>query len=460
MGKKARWILLVVVVLLAAGFGFAKFRAKHEPVARWALPDGTELRLEYVTYGTKHRIPGVGALGAWSSQMANRWLHLRLPYYQAEYRVEDTEFPCPVVWFTLLNPQTGKLSQPNITGVAALAEPGAIRLRSLNGNSSNGNLPFPCAAFRITAYPRRTENIRLRIDLGGQIIEGNIPNPARGQSYVEWKPEPLPQTRRVGTREFTLKELKLFRWKGGPPWGPVQLSPGYVIREGSGEVSEGFTVDTELLDATGNKNLEILPLDESAWKIRAYFWRNGGYPFAPDEGLTLGPVEVPGPGEYHEFEIPADETKNGIRLVALVGAGHFVWQDGKFLTAKAVIEPSTAANGTYGPGNRVRLEQTFSDPSLILLLEGKSVDKWVKNSGRIIVRLHVGGKGYLMQAGGGTGGGGVNGIQHQEKLFVAPWAEHGNRIPLSGPVSIQIVPVEPETVEFIVAPPKLPEPSP
>ena len=455
MGKKARWILLVVVVLLAAGFGFAKFRAKHEPVARWALPDGTELRLEYVTYGTKHRIPGVGALGAWSSQMANRWLHLRLPYYQAEYRVEDTEFPCPVVWFTLLNPQTGKLSQPNITGVAALAEPGAIRLRSLNGNSSNGNLPFPCAAFRITAYPRRTENIRLRIDLGGQIIEGNIPNPARGQSYVEWKPEPLPQTRRVGTREFTLKELELFRWKEGPPKGLVQFSSTFDIRDASGDVSGGFNVGRELLDATGNLHLEILPLDEPAWKVRATFRRSGGYPFAANEGIILGPVEMPGPGAYGEFEIPAAEKKNGIRLVAIVGAGHFVWQDGKFLTAETAMSSSGTAMAGYGPGRHVCLDQSFSQPGLILLLEGTSVEKWMKNSSQIVVRLHVGGKGYEMHSGGGGGGN-----EHLEKLFNAPWDERGNRIPLSGPVSIQIVAVEPETAEFIVAPPKLPEPSP
>ena len=459
MGKKARWILLVML-LLAAGFGFVKYRGRHQPVARWELADGTELRLEYLTYGTKHRIPGVGALGAWSSQMANRWLHLRLPYYQAEYRVEDTEFPCPVLWFTLLDPQTGKLSQPNITGVAVLAEPGAIRLKSLNGNSSSGNLPFPCAAFRIAAYPRRAESIRLRLDMGGQIIEGNITNPARGQSFVEWKPEPLPQTRRVGTREFTLKELKLFRWKEGTQKGLVQFSSTFDIRDASGDVSGGFNVGRDLLDATGNMHLEILPMDEPAWKVRASFRRNGDCPFAASEGLTLGPVEMPGTDAHAEFEVSVDEKKNGIRFAAIVGAGRFIWEDGKFLNAEAVAALWDKSLGGFGPGGHVRFSQSFSEPGLMLLLEGTDAQKWVKAENHIAFRLHTGGKGYDLGSGGGSASTDGNGVRRIKRVFTAPRDERGNRVPLSGPVSIQIVPVEAEVVEFLVAPPKLPESSP
>lgn len=446
-------------LLLAAGFSIAKFRAvKHEPVARWTLPSGSELRLEYVTYGTQHRIAGAGVFLAWLSQTANGWLPLRLPYYQAEYRVEDTEFPCPVLWFTLLDSQTGKLSQSKIGNVEVLAEPGAVRLRSLNGNMSTTNGPFPCAAFRITAYPRRAESIRLRIDLGSQIVEGNIPNPARGQLFVEWKPEPLPQIRRVGTREFTLNKLTLHRWTDGPPKGLLQFGATFTIREPSGEEASDFNVGSELLDATGNKHIEVLPMDEPAWKIRAYFRRNGGYPFAANEGLTFGPVEMPGPGEHREFEIPAAERKNGIRFAALVGKGSYVWEDGKYLTGFAAVPAPGEANGAYGPGSHVRLVQTFSEPALMLLLDGKPTEKWLKCSGQIVVRLHLGGKGYEMHGGGGGGSTDGNGNQKIEKQFNAPWDTQGNRLPLSGPVSIQIVPVEPEIVEFIVAPPPLPAP--
>ena len=241
--------------------------------------------------------------------------------------------------------------------------------------------------------------------------------------------------------------------------GAVQFLPSYDIREASGEVAKGFNVGFELLDATGNKYLGIVPTDEPAWKVRAHFRRTGDYPFAANEGLTLGPVETPEPGAYAEFEVPADEKKNGLRLAAILGPGHFVWQDGKFLTAEVAAAPSGANTGGLGPGNRARLDENISEIELMLLIEGPAAAQWVKNNGNIVVRLYVGGKGYEMHRGGG-GGSYINGIERHQWRFVAPWDERGNRVPLSGPVSIQIVTVEPETVEFIVAPPKLPEPAP
>ena len=51
MGKRARWVLIGVVLLAVVGVGWMKARRVSEPIARWALADGTELRLQYVTYG-------------------------------------------------------------------------------------------------------------------------------------------------------------------------------------------------------------------------------------------------------------------------------------------------------------------------------------------------------------------------------------------------------------------------
>ena len=427
MGKRARWVLIGVVLLAVVGVGWMKARRVSEPIARWALADGTELRLQYVTYGTEHRIAGAGKIGVLSARLANQWLHTRFPYYQDEYLVK-TDTPCPVLWFTAVDPQTGKLTQPKIESVAALGEPGAVRMKA-NGGGTNGNAPFPNAARPLTAFPRRAESIRLRIDVGGQIIEGSIPNPVGGQSFETWKPEPLPQTRRVGTREFTLDRLTLYRWTEGFPKGLLQCNPRFSIREVSGEAADGFSISSELLDATGNQHIEILPLDEPAWKVRAYFRRSGGYPFAADEGLILGPIEMPGPGEYREFEVPAVEKNNGIRLAVIVG-------------------------------KHVNQDQSFTQPYFKLLLDGTRAEKWVKSSEQIVVRLHVAGKGYEMHSSGGSGSSNGNAIEHIERTFAFPWAKRGDSIPVSGPVSIQIVPVEPGIVEFIVAAPPLPEPKP
>ena len=157
-------------------------------------------------------------------------------------------------------------------------------------------------------------------------------------------------------------------------------------------------------------------------------------------------------------EVPAAEKKNGIRFAALVGKGRYVWEDGKYLTGAAAVPVPGEANGAYGPGNHVRLAQNFSEPALVLLLDGNPTEKWLKCSGQIVVRLLSGENGYQMSDGGGGGSTDGKGNQKIEKQFCAPSDKQGHRVPLSGPVSIQIVPVEPETVDFIVAPPPLPAP--
>ena len=452
MGKNRRRILLVAVLLLAVGCGIAAYRSRHQPIARWTLDDGTELRLEYMTYGTQHRVRGAGAAGAWAARMANRWLHAGLPYYDDDY-IEKTELPCPVLWFTSRNLQTGKLIAPKIGNLAVLTGPGDFWVTT--GDPSTAcTAPFPHTAYSVPAYPRRAENFRLRLNWEGQIVEATIPNPVRGQRFEEWKPEPLPQTKRVGIHEFTLSRLLI--WPGEPPMGLAHFSPRLEIHEASGETARGLDVRIDLLDATGNKHSDTLPMDEPAWKVRAKFRRNGDYPFASDEGLTLGPVAMPGPGEYGEFEIPAAEKKNGIRLAAILGVGHFVWQDGKFITAETALA-SPDRRHMSGAGNG--FDENVSQPELVLLIEGTPAERWVNNSDHIVVQVHVGGKGYKMsdtQSGSKFDGKGRKLI---DKWFAARWDERGNRISLSGPISIQTVPVENETVEFLVAPPKLPEPS-
>jgi hypothetical protein len=86
-GRIAWGVFLVAVVAV----GLAFYGTRHQPVARIPLPDGTELRLEYVTYGTEHRVAGAGRFKAWLSRQAQRWPRLNMPVYQAAYEYSSEE---------------------------------------------------------------------------------------------------------------------------------------------------------------------------------------------------------------------------------------------------------------------------------------------------------------------------------------------------------------------------------
>jgi hypothetical protein len=181
-----RWILCGAGLLLASILVALCYRHTHEPISRISLSDGTELRLEYVTYGTEHRIPGAGQLRSWLSRITERWERLNLPSLQSEY-VTGTAVPASVLWFTHFDPRTGKFL-PNVEEALRKVEvTGAAELNgSLESRSSNLD-PMPNAQIAVQRYDRRQTSIRLRLTVPEK-IEIDIPNPLAGTKFAEWKP--------------------------------------------------------------------------------------------------------------------------------------------------------------------------------------------------------------------------------------------------------------------------------
>ena len=281
MGKRARWLLFGVALLIAVGFGWAKLRCGHEPVARWPLLDGTELRLEYVTYGTHHVIPGAGKLAAWFWQKASLLPHSRIPSLKVEY-TRDTDEPCPVLWFTCRDSQTGKFVSVPIENGELIGEP--YPNQSFN-SAWDHTMPQPNLSFVVPCYDRRRPSFRVRVEASHKTLDIEVPNPVAGAVFPEWKPEPLPQTRRVGNLEVILRPLEVTRLDDGT----LHVFPHFEVLE-AGHPAEDIDVYAFFSDATGNtKNqgafTNMLPLTEPAWKVRATFSRAGG-----DDG-ELKPVD-------------------------------------------------------------------------------------------------------------------------------------------------------------------------
>ncbi len=457
MGKTLRQGFVVVALLLAVGFIFVKYGKKHEPVARVPLPDGTELRLEYVTYGTEHRIPGAGKVAEWLSRLGSYVPRSNFTYYRSEYihRVESGQ-PCPVLWFTQFDPQTGKFWQFNGLGLEVVEDP---KLNSGHNGFGDGTQPLPNTAYEVPCYDRRKPDFRLRVTAQGQTSELVVPNPVAGTRFPEWKPEPLPQTRPVAGGDVVLRSLTVSQEQHGPR---VNTDLAVVAH---GQKAPGFAIWSRLSDATGNtaRNSLPLPLSEPAWKVQATVRRTGDFPFANNDGLTLGPVEMPGVGQFRTFKLPEADMKEGFRMAVLFGPGHFLWENGVFTEVSPPGKSQSIESRAERDFGGAWLKVDSNKPILVFLF-GFSKDataemKWVKQHQKIAVRFkrtdRVEDQEYGLLSDPPIGGSSSNSRMIGKRRAFDLRDDDMGAPPAGTPVSIQIVPVEDETVEFLVAPPKL-----
>lgn len=262
MGKRVRWILFGVVLIGVIVAGLVRQTRSVGPAARFTMADGAELRLEYVTYGTHHVVPGAGKFAAWLSVKAQMLPHWRARSYDSEYS-RDTDAPCPILWFTRRDPRTRVFLSFSGTSYISMAAPYADQTVSAGGAP-----PMPSASCEVPCYDRRKPTFRVRLHNSGQAFDFDVKSPVAGATFPEWKPEPLPQTRYMGKYEVVLRSLELTRWGDGV----LRAVPHVEVFE-AGEVLTHWEPTYNLSDATGNETrawigTDILPLTESAWKVK------------------------------------------------------------------------------------------------------------------------------------------------------------------------------------------------
>ena len=295
MGKRARWTLGGIVLLSVIGFGGAKLRREHEPIARWPLPDGTELRLEYVTYGTHHVIPGAGKLAELFSKNANRLPHANFTNYKAEY-AHDTDVVCPVVWLTCRDPRRREFVRtPEIKPYLIVSD----YFREGSTLEQNFLPPRPNSFYVVPTYNRRKPVFRMRMKVQGETFDIDVPNPMAGAVFSEWQPEPLPQTRNVGKYQIILRSLKLINNSpdGDDEW---LIKPRLEVLDEGRERSD-IRIRLNLLDTTGNSEhseafVRALPLSEPAWKLRVALRGTGRLLEEPETvEFLVAPPKLPEP---------------------------------------------------------------------------------------------------------------------------------------------------------------------
>jgi hypothetical protein len=315
----------------------------------------------------------------------------------------------------------------------------------------------------VSIFSRRSEDLHLHVAMGGEAFVFAVPNPAAKISFPEWTAEPLPQTRRVGELDVVLHSFSIL----GRDHPRPSFSPRYQILH-QGKEASGLAFQTKLIDATGNVGTRGQPpsLTERAWKVQSVAHRTARYPFTDHEQETLGPARMPGPGQYTVLNLSEEAQAQGFRMAILVEPGPLQDGEGVFVAAGDSRADSEAAAFLTS----LRLERSsrhkVRDPMLVLLFcfpnDATAETKWMERYRNKVVRLRWDGQ--------------LQGLWTPEQEWRCAVPMFGSMIgisdvyrlsgineesqeitpPLPGqPVTIQIAPVKPETIEFFVEPPKL-----
>jgi hypothetical protein len=486
MKKRRRWIVVFLALLFSAGCVLVFYHPGHEPVARMALPDGTELRLEYVAYGTEHRVPGAGRIKAWISKFAQRWPQLGIPAYEADYNHTYRE-PQLGLRFTRYDPKTREFLPDVDSNLKVECADFAGAFVNDSGNMPTATrLPMPQAVFLGVNFERRRADLRLRVTRQGATSVFTIPNPSAHAQFPAWQPEPVPQTRRVGELEVVLRSFGFYKEEDPEPtYIHSQVRAELEVRH-RGEKVPGliFFLEAQLHDATGNWGDELRPppFSEPAWKISRPVMRTGDYPFGAADGLVFGPVPMPAAATCHVFKVPDVDAKEGFLLAALVGAGCYTFQEGVVLSAGPWMNEEEFAAATERESRPNIVMINAEAPAVALVFTADHRDqKWSRNYGvHRAIRMTFDGQSRGLE-------GGVPDSLFQKNSYHtlpvsfasievcdltgkgelmpmipnldSPPDQSGEKKPIPPPgtaVTIQIVPVREEKVEFFVAPPTRP----
>jgi hypothetical protein len=353
----AGWRRLIVPLFIAAAviasLDLSYQTLKNEPaLVEKRLPDGTAMRLEVETYGTKHHFERRRSFIA-------RFLE-KLPWTRRQglqiAASQNTASDTLSLWFTHRGAGREILPFDWWTDAEAIDEhgfayPAERHLMAFGPNTSHsaglskGERPsltaigfrpeYVLARVNLTSFPRRRGTFRFRFYGPSRVLVGEmeVPNPAGGPFPI-WKPEPLPVTHRDGDVAMTLTGVtgRLFHGtRNDVPWESRSVEPQLTIMQG-GKPSRHWTErEVRLSDSTGNNcsgSECVLAPTESAWKLHLRLWRGADARFGTEETWHAGAYPIPPRGSVQRID--RGQVVNGARLqlVALAGPGRFRYTNG------------------------------------------------------------------------------------------------------------------------------------
>ena len=235
-------ILWSIVSLVIAGITVDAFLWFHKPQVI-QLDKNTKLTLLGVDYGKHHRPPA-----------------LKLKGGRRAGQSFDTTNDTLVVW--ILDETKGNQRYGWQALVSDRAQTGAVMSWANRQDQAGANRRI--AAVQLDAFPRRDGKFLMRFMSwggNGQHVSRDqfvISNPARGESFSQWTPEPLPDTQSDGDLSVTLTKcvfgVEGFGGRDLPPKDPANkaVATAFHCEQNGHTVTNWQPVRIETSDATGN----------------------------------------------------------------------------------------------------------------------------------------------------------------------------------------------------------------
>ncbi len=441
--RRIRWIIFLLAAAFAAVVTWQMNVVRAVTVAR--LRNGSELRLVDFRHGrTIEHVAHPTWREHWQSFLQGRTLSKRSARLSFDHDAS-------VLLFSLRNAETGADTDPIMKDVEVFDAESGVRWKAEESHLDKAS-GGPLTVVRLDCFPRRAAQFRVRCTIGKETVEMTIPNLHRISAAPQWKAEPLPQTRRVGEREYTLTEIHLtpmpanfLKYEKTP--GPHFTSFLNVDVHDHGVDAPNATVEYQFEDETGNRAPKFLPASERVWRLRLTTIPARTWDYHADDTWSLGAMNPPDPGEYRVLPIPPGATEYGIVQIVLLGAGHFVCQDGEFTVAEAPIKIIGANVRSPASGHYIA-EQSGKSAALMIVRTGEKA----MGPLRVVARIKDRERQFdfhSLTGGGGSGRGpdlvGVN--------FLGTYEEDTRK--LTAPVEIQLLNRREDTVEFMFPAPTL-----
>jgi tetratricopeptide (TPR) repeat protein len=359
--------ILGVLVYLGVGFQRSQaIAARRTVLARTTLDDGTLLLLDQITL-TAHRFPVLVGGGPFDGG-GRRTLTAHAEPNQM------------VLWFSRFD-STGReaLDFDWWSHCVAIDDhgcafrddrPGRNAVSRYSSNSSSGSRPFQPlgggpfdAIVAHSTLPRfRTSNptFKLRVyDNQGTVVgELNVPTPDGLRQLPVWQPEPLPTTKSAGDLAVKLIQVRVAKgetYSNGAKHATTQLTPVVELTRDGKPATEWSRSSFAWLDAAGNTatpgDCRLCPR-ETAWKLRARFFRAADAQFDVTELCTVAGLPVPKPDEGSL--VSQSHVLGGVTVAVLgVGGGGTV----SYAQLAANFSGSHGGSGTVTVGDK---QQPFS----------------------------------------------------------------------------------------------------
>jgi hypothetical protein len=307
--------VIVAVVLIAAASFLSRTGAGGPPMA--TLPDGKQVIIQSVTYGTNHVfVHGSRLVGKIQTYLpfTRRWL----PPTSA--MTMNTGEESLLILYSLCEPAGKKYLSLPLDTFNVIDEHGCV-LPVTDWGGYHGTLAFSVSTASVRVFPRRQKAFTARMKLVNYPpIDLKIANPLRPNTN-HWTPEPLPATRKTNNLTVTLTKIDIHKDRS-------YTAPWVDIYEDGVKRNTWYGVSRNLRDATGNANDTFLCPYERAWKLELDLYRHADTPFPDSRIWRLTNLVLPEAGRVYHLTNTGHQIGSLLwRPIALCGPGDYVFSN-------------------------------------------------------------------------------------------------------------------------------------